>query len=102
MDLASIDVPTLYEDDPRELLSRLSRRELQCSQLRCSGHTLEEIAQKLGIDYHTAKNHVAAALKRLGADSMDQICYSLGRCDERILLFELARRKNELKLDSTI
>lgn len=73
-----IDAP-----DPRTVLLVLTKRERECVELRCRGLKTSAVARELGIEYDTAKNHMAAAFKKLGVSSIAETCELVGRCHER-------------------
>lgn len=70
-------------DDPRDVLKILTKRERECVDLRCQGHTTFSVALTLKINYNTAKNHVAAAFEKIGTSSIAEMCTLVGRCAER-------------------
>jgi PAS domain S-box-containing protein len=59
----------LTEGDVPPLPQPLSRRELEVLRLLASGRTTVEIADLLGISRFTARNHIAAVQRKLGARS---------------------------------
>lgn len=70
-------------EDYRVKLSKLSPRELAVARLRAKGHTIDGVAQEMGICRSTATNHATSAIKKLGVTSILEVCYELGRIDER-------------------
>lgn len=49
-------------------LGELSPRQFEVVELLVQGLTLKEVAQRLGISFHTAKNRLSLATERLGLD----------------------------------
>lgn len=47
----------------------LSARELQVLQLVARGHSVEEIAEELGLSHHTVRNHIRNITNKLGVHS---------------------------------
>jgi DNA-binding NarL/FixJ family response regulator len=60
---------------PRSLESQetLTRRELEVLELLASGLSNREIADRLGVSFHTVKFHVNAILGKLGASSRTEV-----------------------------
>jgi DNA-binding CsgD family transcriptional regulator len=82
--------PAFDAQDPRATLMLLTKRERECVELRCQGLTTDGVAFRLGIDHNTAKNHVAAAFKKIGVSSIAEMCTLVGRCRERELVSSAA------------
>ncbi len=53
--------------------SRLTKREREVAQLVVAGHANKEIAARLGISQRTVETHRAAAMKKVGAESISDL-----------------------------
>ena len=67
--------------NPHAILNRFTRRELECIELRCQGLTTFAVGKALGIDYDTAKNHMAHAFRKAEVSSIAEMCRIVGQCD---------------------
>lgn len=69
----AIDYALAADDDPEAVspaaTSALSARESEVLRLLADGQTNQEIAEALYISPHTAANHVANIMNKLGVDS---------------------------------
>jgi len=66
-----VDVATPRAPDAAELRARygLTARELEVARLVAEGLSNNAIAERLGVSFFTARNHVERLLAKLGADS---------------------------------
>ena len=69
--LVTVDVATPRAPDAAELRARygLTARELEVARLVAEGLSNNAIAERLGVSFFTARNHVERLLAKLGADS---------------------------------
>jgi two-component system, NarL family, response regulator YdfI len=67
----------LYEDD--EDHPRLSKREIAVLTAMTDGLSNKEIAQRLGISFHTAKFHVASILEKLDVETRTEAVFKAAR-----------------------
>lgn len=68
--VAQVDRP--YIEDPQELFSPLSPREMEILQYVTRGMSNKEIAYALGISHQTVKNHMTAILHKLDVEDRTQ------------------------------
>lgn len=68
--VGQVDRP--YIEDPQELFSPLSRREMEILQYVTRGMSNKEIAQALGISHQTVKNHMTSILHKLDVGDRTQ------------------------------
>lgn len=57
----------------------LTPRELEVLALRCSGCTLQQIADELGISFHTVNDHTKAIHTKLEVDGAIPAAYRAGK-----------------------
>lgn len=65
------------------LRRRLSKRELECLQLKCQGFQLKEIAEQLGIKTHTVRNYITFVYDKLDVRNPIVLCQALQLAKER-------------------
>lgn len=64
--------------------SKLSERHHQIMELIMQGYADKEIAQQLGLSYHTVKGHISHLYDRLGAvDRAHAVAIYLGKAEPR-------------------
>ncbi|GAB4049109.1 LuxR C-terminal-related transcriptional regulator [Spirosoma litoris] len=73
MDLLKNFGVDIISESTREELNRLTEREREVLRMVASGHTANEIADRLNISYRTAVNHKAHIAKKLNLDSIRQL-----------------------------
>ena len=81
-------------------LSSLTKRQRQIVRLRARGLTIAEICDRYYLSENTVKNHLRAAFRSLGLDTLrhqarlGRACYLLGRYEARRRDGETARRQD--------
>jgi len=93
--LDAAKAPTSHEDEARAGVKRfvgawlpaegwsgcaLSVRERQVVELRSRGASNAEIAEALGISYHTASRHLSNARKKLGVSAKSTFVFASASC----------------------
>lgn len=82
------DIP---HDDPfGAVVLSLTRREREVLEERCAGGSLNEVAHRMFLEPNTVKNHLTHVYKKFGIKRKragyhygSELCYRLGRFDER-------------------
>ncbi len=69
---AKVSINPSYEWDENVKALNVSHRELEVFALLVDGHDNKEIAQILGIQYQSVKNHISSLYKKLKAKNMAQ------------------------------
>lgn len=66
------------KENNQQKVNQLSKRELQLIKYFASGKTTKEIAENIGISYHTVNNHRKNILKKLGFNNIASlVCFAI-------------------------